>query len=145
MKSNRLESLDALRGFDMVFISGLQHLVVSLCTLCGMRGCWLASQMSHSTWDGLRQHDTIFPLFLFLAGVSWPFSLASQRSKGRSEGAIVLRLAKRALTLVLFALVLGGLLTFNWPRVRYLGVLSTIGVCGGVAAAICNAILYNME
>ena len=132
----RLESLDALRGFDMLFISGLSALVIALCTMAGAPECWLAEQMRHVAWTGLHHHDTIFPLFLFMAGVSWPFSLASQRAKGRSNASIVLKLVRRALVLAAFAATFGGVLTFDWPNVRWLDVLTTIGVCGGVSAAI---------
>ena len=111
--SNRLESLDALRGFDMLFISGLSTLVIAACTLFGSPECGLAEQMRHTAWTGLHHHDTIFPLFLFLAGVSWPFSLASQRAKGRTDGQIILKLVRRAAVLSLFAAVFGGLLTFD--------------------------------
>ncbi len=73
--SERLQSLDALRGFDMLFIMGFASLVVAVC------GLWpnavtdsIASQMGHASWDGFTHHDTIFPLFLFIAGVSFPFA-----------------------------------------------------------------------
>ena len=83
MKNNdRLMSLDALRGFDMFFIMGLSGLIVNLCALfpCGFSEM-LSEQMGHVAWNGLRHHDTIFPLFLFLAGVSFPFSFAKQRER----------------------------------------------------------------
>ena len=134
--SNRLESLDALRGFDMLFISGLSGLIVAVCTVLGVQECWLAEQMRHTAWTGLHHHDTIFPLFLFLAGVSWPFSLSSQRAKGRTDGQILLKLVRRAAVLSLFAAIFGGLLTFDWPTVRWLDVLTTIGCCGGISAVI---------
>ena len=132
----RLESLDALRGFDMLFISGLSGLVIAVCTMLGSSECWLAEQMRHTAWTGLHHHDTIFPLFLFLAGVSWPFSLASQRAKGRTDGQIILKLVRRAVVLSLFAAIFGGLLTFDWPNVRWLDILTTIGCCGGISAVI---------
>ena len=83
--NKRLMSLDALRGADMLFIMGFSGAVVAFCQLLGFgKDCWLASQMVHVAWHGFRQHDTIFPLFLFLAGVSWSFSLAAQRERGRT-------------------------------------------------------------
>lgn len=135
-KPGRLESLDALRGFNMLFISGLSSLVAAICVMCGAPECWLAEQMRHVAWSGLHHHDTIFPLFLFMAGASWPFSLASQRAKGLSNAAIIARLVRRALVLALFAAIFGGLLTFDWKNVRYLDVLTTIGLCGGISAVI---------
>ena len=69
----RLLSLDALRGFDMLFIMGLSGLIMNIAAL--MPDCavatWFAQQMRHVAWDGFAHHDTIFPLFLFIAGVSF--------------------------------------------------------------------------
>ena len=87
MKQNeRLLSLDALRGFDMLFIMGFSGLIAAICAL------WpspltdaVARQMGHVSWNGLTQHDTIFPLFLFIAGVSfpsrWPNNVSSESAK----------------------------------------------------------------
>ena len=53
-KSERLMSLDALRGADMLFIMGLASVVVKLCAALGWGdGCWLAQQMRHPPWIGL--------------------------------------------------------------------------------------------
>ena len=82
--SQRLLSLDALRGFDMLFIMGFATLVVNVCHLFpGDVSAAVAESMSHPAWHGFSHHDTIFPLFLFIAGISYPFSLAKQRSLGR--------------------------------------------------------------
>ena len=46
--NKRLASLDALRGFDMMFIMGVSGLVVAICQLFpNGDGCWLARQMGH--------------------------------------------------------------------------------------------------
>ena len=85
----RLQSLDALRGFDMLFIMGGASLFVALATLFPNPFFQaIAGQMEHVEWNGLAHHDTIFPLFLFIAGISFPFSLEKQRGKGMTEGAI---------------------------------------------------------
>ena len=91
MKNERLMSLDALRGADMLCIMGLSGAIMAFCSWIGMKDCWLATQMTHVDWHGFLQHDTIFPLFLFLAGASWPFSFAGQVKRGYSTGRIVLR------------------------------------------------------
>ena len=81
-KGARLLSLDALRGFDMLFIMGLTPVVMGLCNAFGFDdGCWLARQMRRVAWHGFAQHDTIFPLFLFIAGVAFPFSYAYAAGK----------------------------------------------------------------
>lgn len=70
-QSERLMSLDALRGFDMLFIMGAS-LVVAVCGWPSAVTDAAAASMSHVAWDGFAHHDTIFPLFLFIAGVSFP-------------------------------------------------------------------------
>ena len=128
-------SLDALRGFDMFFITGGSALVSALCAAFGCGGCWLAAQMKHVPWEGLAQHDTIFPLFLFLAGASWPFSLASQEAKGRTAWQIHRKVIVRALALFAIEICLSGLLKLK-PDFRLMGVLSFIGLSWGAAAIL---------
>ena len=132
---NRLMSIDALRGFDMFFITGGATLIAALCAAFGCGDCWLATQMKHVPWEGFAHHDTIFPLFLFLAGVSWPFSLGSQVEKGRSAWAIHRKVILRMATLFFIEVSFGGLLKFK-PEFRLMGVLSYIGLSWGVAAIL---------
>jgi len=33
---------------------------------------WFSGQLHHTTWNGITFYDMIFPLFLFIAGVSCP-------------------------------------------------------------------------
>lgn len=127
----RLLSLDVLRGFDMFFIMGGASLVVALCAACGCAGNWLSLQMQHEVWNGLTQHDTIFPLFLFIAGMSWPFSLAKRRAGGQSDRTIACGCLRRAAILFVLGLVYGGLLD---GTVRLGSVLGRIGVAWMVAA-----------
>jgi predicted acyltransferase len=132
-KTERLMSIDALRGFDMFFIIGGAALISSLSAVFGCADGWIANQMRHVIWAGLAHHDTIFPLFLFLAGVSWPFSLASQEAKGISPRRIRLRVIKRTAVLFIFGLSFGGILQFK-PDFRLMSVLGFIGIGWGIAA-----------
>ena len=87
--TQRLMSLDALRGFDMFFIMGLPALVVAVSNLVGLgKGWWLTEQMKHVAWHGWHLMDGVFPTFLFVAGVSWPFSHAKRIERGISRGRI---------------------------------------------------------
>lgn len=133
----RLASLDALRGFDMLFIMGFAPFVMAVCGLFE-GGFWegLAAQMEHVEWNGLAHHDTIFPLFLFIAGISFPFSLASMRSKGLTDKKIYLRIARRAVTLVLLGFVYNGFFKLDFENFRLASVLGRIGVAWGVAALL---------
>lgn len=133
----RLQSLDALRGFDMLFIMGLAPLVVSLCAL------WpsaftdaVAASMSHAQWDGFTHHDTIFPLFLFIAGVSFPFSLAKQRSCGATDGQVYRKILRRAVVLVLLGVVYNGFFRLDFAHLRWASVLGRIGIAWAVAAVL---------
>src|SRR5512134_3041845 len=73
----RLMSVDALRGFDMFWIIGADSLVYALHQLSPNKTTTLlANQLEHVAWTGFRFYDLIFPLFIFIAGVSLVFSLS---------------------------------------------------------------------
>lgn len=135
MNSKRLYSLDALRGFDMFFIMGLSGLITALCALApGAFTDAIALQMKHVAWDGLRHHDTIFPLFLFLAGVSFPFSFARQQEMGASMAQIYWKIVRRGLMLVLMGLIYNGLFKLDFDSLRCASVLGRIGLAWMIAA-----------
>ena len=133
----RLQSLDALRGFDMLFIMGGAALFAALATLmpCSFFDA-VAEQMEHVEWNGLRHHDTIFPLFLFIAGISFPFSLEKQRMQGKSETDIWKKVIRRGLTLVLLGCIYNGLLDLDFANQRYASVLGRIGLAWMFAALL---------
>ena len=67
----RLQSLDALRGFDMLFIMGGASLFVALATM--FPNPYFkenAGQMEHVEWLGLAHNDSINPLKIIYAGIS---------------------------------------------------------------------------
>lgn len=137
MNKERLMSLDTLRGFDMFFIMGLSGLVISVCNLFpGTFAEEIANQMVHVDWNGLTHHDTIFPLFLFLAGVSFPYSYANQLSKGMSRGQVYAKIFRRAATLVFLGLIYNGLLKFDFENLRCASVLARIGLAWMGAALL---------
>src|SRR5262245_1235789 len=71
----RLLSLDALRGFDMLWIIGGERLVRAWGDASPLPAAdFLAEQLRHVTWEGFRFYDLIFPLFLFIIGVTTVFS-----------------------------------------------------------------------
>ncbi len=135
--SGRLLSLDALRGFDMMFIIGIATLIYGICALFpdGDK-CWLASQMRHVSWEGFHHHDTIFALFLFISGMTFPFSLAKKQSKGLSQGNITLDIVRRGLVLVFLGLVSQGFFEFHFSTLRFPSVLGRIGLAWAFAALI---------
>jgi predicted acyltransferase len=142
-KSNRLKSIDTLRGFDMLWIMGGSGLVGSLYGVFGGQSLgWLNEQMEHVPWDGFHFMDLIFPLFLFIAGLSFPFSLAKKRSLQIPNRKIVPSLIKRALLLVLLGLIYNGLLKWHFTDFRFASVLAHIGLGWFFGALIC---LYSKK
>ena len=120
----------------MLFIMGFSGAIMSFCAWIGLKDCWLATQMTHVAWHGFRHHDTIFPLFLFLAGVAWPFSYASQVAKGRTTAAILRKIGFRVLALFFLGMVSANFFAFKFEMYRYDSVLAHIAVCWAGAALL---------
>lgn len=136
-KPVRLYSLDALRGFDMFFIVGGAELIKAICTLFPTPLTdSIAHQMTHTEWHGFTFYDMIFPLFLFIAGVSFPYSLAQKRFNNLSTRKIILSIFKRGLILIGLGLVFNRFLAFDFEHMRYASVLGRIGIAWMIAAFI---------
>ena len=136
-KSGRLQSLDAFRGLDMWFITGGAFFLRQLSELItGEKGSWLSVQMTHLKWEGLHVYDFVFPLFLFIAGVSWPFSLAKRRANGATNGQLALHVLKRVVTLVVIGLVCRKIQFCQWDDFIFWSVLGRIGLAWGLAAML---------
>ena len=136
MEKKRLLSIDTLRGMDMLLIMGLSTLIVNLCNLFpGGSDFWLARQMHHVAWDGLTIMDMVFPVFLFIAGLSFPFSYASQVEKGRTSWEIHRKIFVRCLVLIALGIVYNGFFNLKFPQ-RYASVLGRIGLAWMFAALL---------
>ena len=133
----RYVSIDALRGFDMFWILGAGSLVTALNKLGAIPPIqFIANQLEHVEWEGFRFYDLIFPLFVFLMGVSTVFSLG-RIVEQRGKLAAYWRLVRRFIILYLLALLYHGPMSRDGgPEMfRYLGVLHRIGLCylfGGI-------------
>ncbi len=121
-------SVDALRGFDMFWIIGADSLVYALNRMSQSKPTvFLAGQLDHAAWEGFRFYDLIFPLFLFIAGVSTVFSLNKAiATAGRGEA--VKRVLKRGILLFLVGIFYSGGFTNPWPDMRLMGVLNRIAL-----------------
>jgi predicted acyltransferase len=116
--SKRLESLDALRGFDLFFLVALGPLMHSLARTANVE--WLNESMwvfSHVSWEGFSPWDLIMPLFLFMSGISMPLSRYKSISDKRP---LLRRLAKRILLLWIFGMMCQGNLLALDPNTIYL-------------------------
>ncbi len=151
--AERVRSVDALRGFDMFWILGAGMIVKALEKMGGnvelnpksLDDSFLAAlvrtlstQLQHVQWEGVRFYDFIFPLFLFIVGVSLVFSLdrtlALSVEKGRAKA--VVQIVKRSVLLYLLGIFYTGGLSHRWPDVTLGGVLHRIAACYLFAALI---------
>lgn len=125
----RLGSLDALRGFDMLWIMGGDSIGHALAQLHagGLLGL-LALQLNHVDWEGFRFYDLIFPLFIFMVGVSLVFSLSRQVTGAGRSGAIR-KIVQRSVILYLLGIIYYGGISESVDQIRLLGVLQRIAIC----------------
>lgn len=135
--SKRLESVDVLRGFNMFWIIGGADLLAAIAK--AVNAGWLNAisdnLTEHVEWEGFHFHDMIFPLFLFIIGVTTPFALARRQEKGASRSALTRHVLYRAGMLCLLGLVYGGVLKLpGIEHVRIMGVLQRLGLASGCAA-----------
>ena len=125
----RLHCLDALRGFDMVWIVGGRELVVAWAAATG----WpvlhaIAEQCEHVEWNGFTFWDLIFPLFLFIAGVAMPFSLARRVERGDDRRLLARHVIRRGLVLVALGVLYNLKKDWSLENLRYASVLGRIGL-----------------
>jgi predicted acyltransferase len=135
--TERLTSIDALRGFDMFWIIGGDDIAKALAKWWNTpQSKTFAEQFEHVAWEGFRFYDLIFPLFLFTVGVVLPFSLRKYQTGGQPKAAAFGRLARRVVLLFLLGLIYNNLLRFDFANLRVVGVLQRIAICYGIAATI---------
>ncbi len=133
----RLKSLDVLRGFDMFWIIGGGSLIIAISA--ATEWFWLepiATQMRHVEWEGFRFWDLIFPLFMFITGVAIPYSLISKNERGVSRTALLKKIIKRAVILVILGIIYNGALSKELVDIRFVSVLGQIGLSYMFAAII---------
>ena len=133
----RLASVDALRGFDMFWIIGGGTLLANLTKVYSHPVTdAIQRQLHHVEWEGFHFEDLIFPLFLFIVGVVLPFSFTRRLELGHNRRALYLHILKRSSIIILLGLIFNGLQRFDWPQMRWPGVLQRIGICYFFAAII---------
>jgi predicted acyltransferase len=127
--TERLLSLDALRGFDMFWIVGGDQLVHALAKALPLAPLLLLdAQMDHKDWRGVAFYDLIFPLFVFIVGVSLVFSL-SRAIERTGKAAALKRIFFRSLILYVFGLIVYGGISKGVDHIRWMGVLQRIAIC----------------
>jgi predicted acyltransferase len=143
--SQRLSSLDALRGFDMFWIVGGEEIFQTLYKAWPFGVTRLIDgQLHHKEWQGVAFEDLIFPLFVFIVGVSLVFSLTRTIERNGKVTALK-RIFFRSLALYAFGLIVYGGLSKGIEHVRWMGVLQRIAICYFFAGLIfCTLRLRGM-
>ena len=110
----RLESLDILRGADLFLLLVIGPVVKAFERVLE-GGDAFFRQFHHVDWEGFAAWDIIMPLFLFMSGITIPFSMARYKEGVQPDGKFYLKLLKRfCLLFFLGWIVQGNLLEFSW-------------------------------
>jgi predicted acyltransferase len=82
-RPERFASIDALRGTLLLLLLGngfgLRHPDI----VSQQRWHWLSNQFTHREWIGCSLWDLLCPAFLFVVGLSMPFSWANRQAQGQ--------------------------------------------------------------
>ena len=139
--SERMISVDALRGFNMIWIIGVAEIAYKLHELYGHPlTAFVDKQLKHPSWDeGFTFYDLIWPLFLFIVGVVLPESLERRRQRGHTTKQLYFYIVRRTVIVFFVGVLIGGPLSYDLSsivQVKWWGVLQRIAVCYLVAAIL---------
>lgn len=135
-ESERIVSVDVLRGFDMLWLIGGTGVALAAGMMCPepVRGVIL-SQCKHVDWAGFHFYDLIFPLFVFVVGMSLVFSLGTLLEK-EGRFAAYKRLLRRAALMYVLGLIYYGGMNHPIAEIRWLGVLQRLALCYLIAGIL---------
>ncbi|MHB1936635.1 MAG: acyltransferase family protein [Acidobacteriaceae bacterium] len=125
--SNRLLSLDLLRGLTIAFM-----------ILVNNAGDFGAAYwpLLHSAWNGCTPTDIVFPTFLFIIGITTVISLSSRLSRGVPKRQLFFQILRRAVILFLLGILVNSFPFFNLHTMRFFGILPRISVCYFLVATL---------
>lgn len=134
----RFASVDALRG-----------ITVAAMLLVNTPGDWshIYAPLRHAEWHGCTPIDLIFPLFLFVAGVSITLATSPRLERGESVATLRRGLLARALRIIALGLLLHLAAHFllATPTFRPWGVLQRIGICFAFAGIVALYLRTRMQ
>ncbi|MFZ0281211.1 MAG: hypothetical protein WAL29_06155 [Bacteroidales bacterium] len=117
--NQRLMCIDALRGFDMLWIIGGAEVLISLGKASGIGFLGNLEVHFDHMWGQFHFYDLIMPLFLFIVGVVMPISFAKRLKRGDSKKMLYRHIIKRVVILYILGLIASGhLLTFDTSKMH---------------------------
>jgi predicted acyltransferase len=115
----RILSVDALRGFDMLWIIGGSKVMIALAIGSGLSFFKNMPVIFNHHWGQFHFYDLIMPLFLFIVGVVMPFSFKKRRERGNSKKEIYRHVIRRVIILYILGLIASGhLLRFDLSKLH---------------------------
>ena len=123
-KSNRILTIDIMRGFNLVLMLFVNDLFVP----------GVPAWMGHVTADvdGMGLADWVFPGFMFMVGMSIPYSVGNRISKGDSRIALLKHILIRTVSLLVIGVLMSNSRAVNaeftgitkslWSFIMYTGV-----------------------
>lgn len=118
--TGRILSVDALRGFDMLWITGGATVFITLNDVVHSQVTeTLATNMEHVPWQGFHFLDIVMPLFLFVTGVSMPLSFKKRVQKQQGSTLVFHILKRVAILWILGMIAQGNLLTYDWNKIAF--------------------------
>ena len=115
----RLMCVDALRGFDMLWIIGGAEVLITLCKASGIGFLQNMDVNFEHSWGQFHFYDLIMPLFLFIVGVVMPISFGRRLAHGDSKKKLYLHVVRRVVILYILGLIASGhLLKFDASKLH---------------------------
>jgi len=115
----RLMSVDALRGFDMLWIIGGSKVLITLAKATDLKFLSNISVHFNHTWGDFYFYDLIMPLFLFIVGVVMPVSFNKRLAGGESKKQLYFHIIRRVFILYFLGLIASGhILTFDISKIH---------------------------
>lgn len=117
--SNRLISLDAMRGFT-----------IAAMIIVNDPGSWshVYGPLLHADWNGLTPTDFIFPFFLFIVGVSIALAYQKRLDDKSDKKELVKKIVIRSLKIYALGIFLWLWPDFDFSHIRWVGVLNRIAL-----------------
>ena len=125
--SKRLIALDVFRGLTIALMILVNTPGNSSSTYSALR---------HSKWDGCTPTDLVFPFFMFIVGSAMWYSY--KKYNCTLNGKLVFKIFKRSLAIYLIGLLINACFafSFDFSKIRIMGVLARIAIAYGIASFI---------